>query len=203
MKITVTEECAASPTGVPGILIVPGATGPQGPAGATGPVGPVGPAGNTGPYGVTGPQGPQGPAFALSFGILTVPTVTISSTQYAYTRIAWASQDLSSGLTLSGDDVTIGDDGVYSVDWYADIYNVAYSNHSYTFRIFQNGSLVVNGALGQTLAPYTSDSSWNVSAMSILQCQNGDVLDLRVAPTTAGDSGFGLRRGAFRVVRLA
>jgi hypothetical protein len=67
LNVNISEVCT-SPTGLPGILIVPGATGPIGATGLAGPTGSLGPQGT---YGATGVQGPAG---AASYNVTAIQT---------------------------------------------------------------------------------------------------------------------------------
>lgn len=121
---------ATGPTGLAG---VDGATGPTGPAGVDGATGPIGPTGPTGPTGatgsdgatgVTGATGPTGPigftSYQGSFWSETSQTVTAIDTP---TPINMSNTDASvtSGMALSGSEVTIQNDGIYDFQFSAQV----------------------------------------------------------------------------------
>lgn len=120
---------ATGPTGTPGTDGTDGAdgaTGPIGPTGITGPTGATGPIGDDGATGITGVTGPTGPAggsgtpYQGTFWSETSQTVTAINTP---TSIDMSNTDatVTSGMTLSGSEVTIQNDGIYDFQFSAQI----------------------------------------------------------------------------------
>lgn len=117
------EDGATGPTGAAGVDGDDGATGPIGPTGATGPTGVAGVDGDDGATGATGATGPTGAGttpYQGSFWSETSQTVTGINSP---TPINMSNTDalVTSGMTLSGSEVTIQNDGIYDFQFSAQI----------------------------------------------------------------------------------
>lgn len=90
VEITVVDcPTCACPTGVAGVMFVPGATGPQGTQGPTGPFGP------TGATGVDGPTGAAGPPGANEFSVSSVKTSNYTAMAGELVRVQSAGGDFN------------------------------------------------------------------------------------------------------------
>ncbi len=133
------------PTGLQGVVFVPGATGPQGPTGP-GYVGPQGPTGLVGPTGSLGPTGPAGP-LSKAYGQLFDPNSTLVSVMDSYYPVTFNEEGPSSGLTVSPStgEMTVVHDGVYLV-LFSGTPEINTTATEVNVKLFKNGSSVGRGA---------------------------------------------------------
>lgn len=140
-------ECGPpGPQGEPGPIGLTGATGPAGAAGPAGPQGEPGLPGATGPAGPAGATGPAGPAGPLSLGdygsFYHAPTITAAAANTT-TVMPLASTVVSKGITAdSSGKITVSADGVYNIEFSAQIYKGAERNDVIDIWLRQNGQNV-------------------------------------------------------------
>ena len=179
---------ATGPTGVTGPT---GFNGVTGPTGATGPTGPIGPTGTTGPTGANGVTGATGPTGATGSTGATGPTGATGATgisvsvAFAYgasvtaqtisdttTPISLVSGNISLGASISGGTITIGEAGIYEIDF--GVYSTIGGGQIGIWR---------NGALISTSIITLSGDSIN-TAKILLGLNASDTLQIRPANAT-------------------
>lgn len=206
LVVTVTDNSFGA-TG-PGILIIPGATGPRGMDGVTGPAGlqgVTGVGGVTGPIGSTGPRGATGPVgFSSAYGELNTPgasgTVTVS-----WSKLQWLAAGLFSniGVDYTTDfDFTINEAGVYFCE-----YNVTLSEsttaHDFLVAIYKNGVRQDNSI--SIISVINLSKGFNGHGSVILSCSANDIIDVHIC-TNSGSSttaNLNFNYGTFKVIKVA
>ncbi len=175
------------PTGPTGATGPTGPTGPQGPVGATGPTGATGVTGATGPTGATGATGTN---FNTYGSFYTTGPQTISS----LASIALATTETSNNVTLSNNNITFTDAGVYYIS-----YGVGTSTTATTDKIL----LVLNSNQLTETGKQMSNTNGATGSI-ILNISAGDTLNLVTTATSTITVGSATEPAAFvNVNRIA
>ena len=167
--------------------------GPRGPQGFPGPMGPQGPVGPRGETGATGPQGPEGPNTRV-YGTIyndTETTITVETPE-TYVPVELNTTGPAVRTTVAASEITINETGTYVIYYNLNVTASATDSQTLTAAVFQNDTIISPTTSSVSMSTI-GDGEYNatLSAETIVELNEGDVLTLQIASDTAGSLTLG------------